>query len=217
MKIERLLAAVFLGLSLVRLPASGQDAAATNAAAVAEKQGVDEKFKQLAADIQSLRDANQLLLEKVSSLKDDLQQIRAEQSRLAAAALGRDDLKPLAQRIEEVDKRRQDDKDAISEQLKTSEARLQKLFASAADTSARTPTPPAGPGATPAAPGTPDGFSHTIKEHETFMDILKAFNDEFKSKGMKTITLDQLEHANPGVDPKKLKIGQNIAIPHPAE
>jgi len=213
MKIERLFPAVFLGLSLLRLPASGQDAA-TNAAAVAEKQGVDEKFKQLAADIQSLRDANQLLLEKVSALKDDLQQIRAEQSRLAAAAVGRDDLKPLAQRIEEVDKRRQDDKDAISEQIKTSEARLQKLLtSSAADPSAR----PSGPGATPAAPGTADGFAYTIRDHDTFMDILKAYNETFKSKGMKTITLDALEKANPDVDPKKLKINQKIVIPHPAD
>ncbi|MGA2556814.1 MAG: LysM peptidoglycan-binding domain-containing protein [Verrucomicrobiota bacterium] len=213
MKIERLLPAVFLGLSLLRLPASGQDAA-TNAAAVAEKQGVDEKFKQLAADIQSLRDANQLLLDKVSALKEDLQQIRAEQSRLAAAAVGRDDLKPLAQRIEEVDKRRQDDKDAISEQIKTSEARLQKLLtSSAADTSAKSP----GPGATPAAPGTPDGFIYTIKEHDYFMDILKAYNETFKSKGMKTISLKQLEQANPDVDPNRLKVGQKIVIPHPAE
>jgi len=34
---------------------------------------------------------------------------------------------------------------------------------------------------------------------------------------MKTITLDQLEKANPDVDPKKLKINQKIVIPHPAE
>ena len=213
MKIERLFPAVFLGLSLLRLPASGQDAA-TNAADVAEKQGVDEKFKQLAADIQSLRDANQLLLEKVSALKDDLQQIRAEQSRLAASAVGHDDLKPLAQRIEEVDKRRQDDKDAISEQIKTSEARLQKLLtSSAADPSGRPPVT----GATPAAPGMADGFVYTIRDHDTFMDILKAYNETFKSKGMKTITLDALEKAHPDVDPKKLKINQKIVIPHPAE
>ena len=45
--------------------------------------------------------------------KDDLHQIHAEQARLAANAIGRDDLKPLALKIEEVDERRQEDKEAI--------------------------------------------------------------------------------------------------------
>ena len=50
--------------------------------------GVDEKFKQIAADIESLRAANQILLDKLSALNNDLQQIRAEQARLAANAIG---------------------------------------------------------------------------------------------------------------------------------
>ena len=90
------------GLTLLTPPAPGQDATATdaaaNAAAIAEKQGLDEKFKQMAADIDSLRTANQFLQDKISALKDELQQIRAEQTRLAAAALSREDLKPLARK-----------------------------------------------------------------------------------------------------------------------
>jgi hypothetical protein len=218
MKYESVLAGVFLGLTLLTLPALGQDAAATNAAAtaaaIAEKQGVDEKFKQMAADIETLRTANQLLQDKPSALKDDLQQIHAEQTRLAAAGLSREDLKPLAQRIEEVDKKRQDDKDATSDEIKKLEARLLKLLSSPSDPSAK---PPGSPPSISVPPATADGYIYTIKEGDRLLDILKAYNVTFKSKGMKTITYTKLKQANPDVDPNNLRVGQKIVIPRPAE
>ena len=218
MKFEPVLAGLFLGLTLLTLPALGQDAAATNAAAtaaaIAEKQGVDEKFKQMASDIENLRTANQLLQGKLSGIKEDLQQIRAEQTRLAAAGVSREDLKPLAQRIEEVDKKRQDDKDAISEEIKKSEGRLLKLLSSPSDPSAK---PPASPPSTGAPTATADGYIYTIKDGDRLLDILKAYNETFKSKGMKTVSRKQVMDANPDVDWGKLKIGQKIVIPRPAE
>jgi dsDNA-specific endonuclease/ATPase MutS2 len=218
MKFEPVLAGLFLGLTLLTLPALGQDAAATNAAAtaaaIAEKQGVDEKFKQMASDIENLRTANQLLQGKLSGIKEDLQQIRAEQTRLAAAGVSREDLKPLAQRIEEVDKKRQDDKDAISEEIKKSEGRLLKLLSSPSDPSAK---PPASPPSTGAPTATADGYIYTIKDGDRLLDILKAYNETFKSKGMKTITYTKLKQANPDVDPNNLRVGQRIVIPRPAE
>ena len=231
MKREHILAGLFLGffLSLLRLPAPGQDAgpapndatnaaagaatnAASKAAAVAEQQGVDERFKQLAADIETLRAANQLLLDKLSALKDDLQQIRTEQARLAANAVGRDDLKPLAQRIEEVDKKRVEDKEAISEEIKKVAARLEMLITNAVESVSRLP---ARPGVTSAAEDY--NFTHTVLAGETLEAIWIAYNAKFKEKGMKTITLQQAMDANPGVDWKHLKIGQIIVIPRPPE
>jgi uncharacterized phage infection (PIP) family protein YhgE len=229
MKREHILAGIFLGLSLLRLPSLGQDAspapndatnaaagaatnAASKAAAVAEQQGVDERFKQLAADIVALRDSNQLLLDKLSALKDDLQQIRTEQARLAASAIGRDDLKPLAQRIEEVDKKRVEDKEAISEEIKKFGARLEMLITNAVESASR---PPARPGIAPAADT--NNFTHIVQAGETMDSIRNAFNAEFKKKGMKTITLQRVIDANPGVDPKHLKPLQVIVIPHPPE
>ena len=63
---------------------------------------------------------------------------------------GRDDLKPLALKIEEVDKRRQEDKEAISEEIKKLAAHLEKLLTAAvAEPSPKSSikTPPAGDGA----------------------------------------------------------------------
>ena len=197
MKHDRILAGLLLSLSLLRLPA----------------QGVEEKFKRLSADIESLRAANQLLVEKLSTLTDELQHVRAEQARHAASAIGREDLKPLAQRIEEVDKRRQEDKDTISEEIKKSEARLVKSLTTPAQISPKPPIKPA-PNVPPAAE---DGFTYPIKDGDRLGDIVSAYNDTFKSKGMKTITKRQVMDANPDVDWTKLKIGQKIVIPHPAD
>lgn len=231
MKRPLILPGLFLGLSLLRLPALGQDAAvptaavptaaadaatnpASKAAAVAEQQGVDEKFKQLAADIETLRAANQLLLDKLSALKDDLQQIRSDQARLAASAVSREDLRPLAQRIEEVDKKRQEDKEAISEEIKKSAARLETLLTNAAEAAAR---PPVKPPVTGVAAGAENGFRYSVKEGDFLDAIVAAYNAEFQKKGMKTISVQQAKDANPGVDWNRLKIGQKIVIPHPAE
>lgn len=196
--------------------AHNTNSAASKAAAVAEQQGVEERFKQLAADMESLRAANQTLLEKLSALKDDLQQIRVEQSRLAAGGVTREDLKPLAQRIEEVDKKREEDRQTISEEIKKTADRLEKLFA--ANVRAE---PPAGPLIKPPprgdAPATADGFSYTIKDGDTLEAIRSAYNADFKSKGMKAVTLKQAMDANPGVDWTRLKVGQKIVIPRPAD
>jgi len=225
----------FLGLLLLRLPTLGQDAAVTNAAAdvpasaatraaaAAEQQGVDEKFKQLAADIATLSAANQLLLEKVAVLKDDLEKVRADQTRFAAGAVGREDLKSLAQRIEEVDKKRQEDRDAISDEIKKSAERLEKLLTNAAVPASRPPrSPGAGVGPAPARPPraglvpvAEDSYTYTVQSGDRIRTIVRACNDEFISKGMKTITTQQAMDANPGVDWSNLKIGQKIVIPHP--
>jgi hypothetical protein len=175
---------------------------------------MEEKYKQLAADIETLRAANQLLLDKLSALKDDLQQIRADQARLAANTAGREDLKPLAQRIEEVDKKRQEDKDAISEEIKKSAAHLESVFASAAEAAAR---PPVKAPAATAPPAAEDGYIYTVQAPFSLRAIVKAYNDKFISKGMKTITNQQVIDANPGLDWRHLKVGQQIVIPHPPE
>ena len=213
----------FCLLCLLRLPAPGQEAAATNApvnaasnaAAVAEQQGVDEKFKRIADDIERLRAANQILLDKLSALEGDLHQIRAEQARLAANAIGREDLKPLALKIEEVDKRRQEDKEAISEEIKKLAAHLEKLLTAAvAEPSPKSSIkpPPAGDGA-----ATESTNTYTVKAGDNFDSIKNSCNTDIKNQGRKTITLKALMDANPGVDPIHLKIGQKIIIPLPPE
>jgi TolA-binding protein len=224
-----ILAGVLAGLSLLRLPAPGQDAtaatnaaattpatdsAATNAAAVAAAQGVDEKFKQLAADIDSLRAADESLRDKLSSLHDDMQQIRAEQARLASNAISPDDLKPLALKIEEVDKKRMDDKAVIADEVKQTAIRLERLIT---DTAAAPAKPTANPPAADVTAAAANGYAYTIGSGDTLSAIVNSYNAKFKEKGMKTITWKQAEEANPTVNWNRLKVGQVIVIPRPPE
>ena len=228
MKFVPLMAGTFFGLSILGLPLLGQDAsAATNAeptanpaaataAAIADQQATDEKLKRLTADIENLRAANQAILDKLSGLKDDLQQIRADQARLAASAVAREDLRPLAQRIEEVDKKREEDKRLISDEFKKTAATLEKLLTTTAEP---TPIPPAKP-PHPADASRPieGGVTYTIKDGDRLTDILAAYNDDLKNKGVKKrISQKQAMEANPDVDWNHLKIGQKIIIPVPPE
>ena len=221
MKLELSRACILLSLSFLCLPLSAQDAAsprptanpAAAAAAVAEQQNIDEKFKQLGADLETLRSANQLLQTKLSALQEELDKVRSEQTRQSSGALSRDDLKPLAQKIEEVDKKRIEDKDAILENIKNTTDRLEKLLTNASDSA---PKPPVHNASVPPPPPTAtNGFSYTIQAGDILPAIVAAYNRDFKSRGIKTITPRQVEDANPGVNWSRLQVGQKIVIPRP--
>jgi len=220
MKRAFILAAFLLGLPLLRLSALGEDAAAataaTNAAAVAERQGEDEKFKQLSADIEQIRAANQALVDKISALKDDMEQLRAGQARLAENSGLKDDLKTLAQKIEEVDKKRQDDKEAIADEIKKFTERLERLFA-------ESPAPPEkSTNKSPAIadlPLPPNSVFYTVKEGDFLDAIVAAYNTDRKKEGRKPITTKQVLSlaVNKDVVPTHLRIGQKIVIPLPPD
>jgi LysM repeat protein len=62
-----------------------------------------------------------------------------------------------------------------------------------------------------------NGVTYTIKSGDTLQAIVAAYNEVFKSKGMKTITLKQAMDANPNVDWNRLIVRQKIVIPNPPE
>jgi predicted RNase H-like nuclease (RuvC/YqgF family) len=222
------LGVVAAGVCLMRLPALAQDmpvttnaavatlvsqSAATNAAAVAEAQGFDEKFKQLAADIDSLRAANETIRDKLSALHDEIQQVRTEQARLASNAISADDLKPLAAKIEEVDKKRIADKDEIADQVKQTAVRLGRLIT---DSSGAAPGKPvSNPPPVNVTATTGQGYNYTVVKGDILPAIVSAYNAKFKEMGMKTIRQKQVEDANPTVNWSRLQVGQVIIIPQP--
>ncbi len=102
-----------IGVCLCRLPAAGQDAA--GAAAVAAREESEERARQVAADMENLHAANQALEQKITSLEEEIRQLRDAQTRAAGNSNVQDDLKRLAEKIEEVDRKRAEDKQAILE------------------------------------------------------------------------------------------------------
>jgi LysM repeat protein len=180
------------------------------AAEVAAKQAADERYERMAADIQALQAANEALASKLTALQQQLQDLRNQQSQTPANAATADDLKRLAGKIEEVDRKREEDKQAIAEEIRKSMGDLKHTLAVDSPPShVNTPKPAA-------AAETSDndkGFVYKIQEGDSLSAIVKAYNADYKSKGMKTVTLKQAMDANPQVDWNRLRVGQKIIIP----
>ena len=138
-------------LVLTGWPAAGQDAAApaptslpavtstgsaptgtaaSNAAAIAAKEAADERFQRLATDLQAVQSDSETLHAKLTSVEQEIQTLRDATARAAdnsGIQAIQEELKRLAEKIQEVDKKRMEDKDAIAEQI-------QKAFAKFATT-----------------------------------------------------------------------------------
>ena len=60
--------------------------------------------------------------------------------------------------------------------------------------------------------GKESGYEYKVAAGDTLLIIAKAYRDQ----GIK-VTSEQILKANPGLDPKSLKVGQKIFIPAPAQ
>jgi LysM repeat protein len=174
--------------------------------------------------------ATQQLLDKLSGQIQDMQEAQAQETkRLDAlekqiADLGdkmnqpaannyasADDLKALAAQVQEIDKKREDDKELILKNLEqlgkvsTSESHSHKSSTSDATT---TSTSADNSATTPAGPQ--KGYYYPVKSGDTLSGIAKAYRES--DKHVKVTTKDILK-ANPGLDANKLIAGQKIFIP----
>ena len=192
-------------------PAGAVSASASDAASVAAREAADERAKRTAADIEALQSANDALQAKLTAMEQEIQTLREAQTRAADNSGLQDTLKTLAEKIQEVDKKREADNAAISEEIRKSIGGLEKTLGNSAPSPhnpVRTP-----PGTDSPAAG--KGYSYTIQEGDSLWAIVKAYNTDFKSKGLKAISSRQVREANPNVDWNRLRVGQKIVVPMP--
>jgi predicted RNase H-like nuclease (RuvC/YqgF family) len=207
---------VFLALMPLWLAVSAisQDGAppTNTAAAVAAREGAEERYERMSADIQALQAANEALQNKLNQVSAELLELRNQQAQAASNSNVQDQLKLLAEKITEVDRKRQEDKEAISEEIRRSIGGLEKsLTSTPAPSHARpatnnTETPPA---------AAEKGYLYVIQSGDRLSLVVQSYNADFKSKGLKSITIKQAKEANPGVDWDRLRVGQKIIIPRP--
>ena len=120
-----------------------------------------------------------------------------------------DDLKNLAGKVQEIDKKRQADRELILKQIEnlgkaTGGAPTSHKPKPVADTTA------AG-GDNLTAPATPQkGYEYKVQANDTIGIIAKAY----RAQGVK-VTTAQIIAANPKLDPAKLYVGQKVFIPDP--
>jgi nucleoid-associated protein YgaU len=167
---------------------------------------VQERLQRLEGLVEDLLASQAALQKNLAALRDEMQAVR-EESRRAGDRLGErfvshEDLRKLAEALREVDRKREEDKRLILEEIK-------KL--------AQTPAPPAPREATrsaprekPAAAVAQKGYTYKIKPGDTLSAIAQAY----AQSGVK-VTVDDILKANPDLKPNRLPVDREIFIPDP--
>ena len=167
-----------------------------------------EEMRRLAGQVEDLRAALEAQQRKIANLERQVDTLRtalrqstdSTSTKLSDVAT-RDDLKKLANVIEEVDKKRIADRNLIIEEVKKQLADLATGLSKPRE---------------PVVEKTEGVFyPHTVEAGQYLSAILDAYNANFKAKGKGQITLDDIRKANPNININRIYVGQKILIPDP--
>ena len=173
----------------------------------------EERLNKLAGQIDDLRAGQESLRKQIDGLMREVSSLHDQASKPTATYASPDDLKRIADAVKEVDRKRLEDYDKIRSEL----VKLrQQLLAppppshKATSTSSTTPNASSPENDKPAKPE--KGFEYEVKSGDTLSTIVQAYRE----KNIKVST-DQILKANPGLKPEKLRAGQKLWIPAPAQ
>jgi septal ring factor EnvC (AmiA/AmiB activator) len=162
---------------------------------------ISGKFQDLQATLAEQGKRIDALDKKISDLSDKLNQPGS------AGSVSPDDVKKLAEQVQEIDKKRQADNEQILKEL-------EKLDKSLGVTPTAHKSTPAATTNNPSAVvgGKQNGYYYEIKSGDTLSAIAKAYRDSDKHV---KVTADDILKANPGLNPKNMVVGKKIFIPDP--
>jgi LysM repeat protein len=175
------------------------------AAARAQDDATQQQINKLNGQIQDLLDAQAVQAKRITALEKEISELRDKSN---GSGANPEDLQKLADQVQEIDKKRQEDRELILKEI----GKLGKVGGSSPgrkSTPGVTTNTPAGG---PTAGGKEIGYEYKVVAGDTISIIAKKYRDQ----GIK-VTADQILKANPGLDPKSLKVGQKIFIPAPAQ
>jgi LysM repeat protein len=182
------------------------------AAARAQDDGTQQQLNELNGRIQNLLETQAVQGKRIDALEKEIRELRDKASQPAATTdtASAADLKKLADQVQEIDRKRQEDRELILKEIE----KLGKVSSSPAASRKSPPTlsPTAAENPTPAVTGPQKGYEYKVAAGDTLSIIAKAYRDQ----GTK-VTTDQILKANPGLNPNSLKVGQKIFIPAPAK
>jgi LysM repeat protein len=180
------------------------------AAARAQDSATQQQIDQINGRLQDLQDAQAVQAKRIEALEKEIGGLHDQLSQPGATA-DQGDLKKLAEKVQEIDKKRQEDNERVLKELE----RLEKALGASPTARKTTPnvstTPPTG-NPNPGADSPQKGYDYVVHNGDTLSAIVKAYRDQ----GIK-VTTDQILKANPGLDPKTMKVGQKLFIPTPAQ
>lgn len=174
----------------------------------AQDAATQQQMDKLSGQIQDLLDAQAQNGKRIEALEHEISDLRDKvNTPQVNDSASRDDLKSLASQVQEIDRKRQDDRDLILKQLE----KLGKVAAAAPLPSHKTASAPKSSPDDTAAPAVPQsGYDYVVKEGDTLGLIAKAYRDQ----GVK-VTKGQIIAANPKMNPNILIPGKKIFIPDP--
>jgi len=181
----------------------------TASLARAQDDATQQQIDKLSGQVQDLLDAQaaqgkriDALEKQIGDLGDKLNQPGG--NNFASA----DDLKNLAAQVQEIDKKRQDDNQKILDALDKLGGKSGSISTGHKPPTVLTTTSTDNSTATPGAPQ--KGYEYKIASGDTLSAIAKAY----RAQGVK-VTAEQIQNANPGLNPKNLIVGKTIFIPQP--
>lgn len=174
------------------------------AAAAAERDAAEERTRRLNTLIEGVQDMQQEQAKGVEQLRKQFAALRDDMEQKQHQYASLEDVKKLAEAIQDVDRKREADKKLILEEI----SKIAKAVASAPVAPVK-PRPPVSDKPADTAPATPQkGFDYVIREGDTLSVIAAAYREQ----GIK-VTADDILKANPGLKAEKLVVGKKIFIP----
>jgi hypothetical protein len=185
---------------------SAQDNAA-RAAAIAEREAAEERYRRLNTAVEGILAAQAERQRRLDALTAEVRQLRTDSSSQPKGDfVTQDQLRQLVETVKELDRRRESDRRMILEEienlgksvadsLKASTARRSEPERSSTSTSANN-----------------EIAEHTVEQGQTLSAIVAAYNAEYKKRGKRT-SLKLVLDANPNIKPESMSVGQKVIVP----
>ncbi|HEX3890390.1 MAG TPA: LysM peptidoglycan-binding domain-containing protein [Verrucomicrobiae bacterium] len=175
----------------------------TASLARAQDSATQDQIDQINGKIQDLLDAQAAQGKRIDALEKEISDLSDKSSQPGVAA-SPDDLKKLAEQVQEIDKKRQDDNERILKELE----RLDKSMGVSPPSHKTEPSVSTPSTSSATSSGPQKGYEYLIASGDTISAIAKAY----RAKGIK-VTSDQILAVNPGLNPNSLVVGKKIFIP----
>ena len=173
----------------------------------AQDAATEEQLNKLRGEVSALQASNVDLQKRLADVMKELQDVREQAAKPAGNYAGTEDLKQLAEKVREVDRKRAEDRELILDEIK----KLGKTMSSGAGRPPKKQDdPPKGNTENPTGPE--KGYEYVIKSGDTISTVVAAYREQ----GVK-VSVDQVLKANPTLKPESLKVGQKVFIPAPAK
>ncbi len=202
--------------------ALGQDDAAARraaAAAIAERQALNEKMSRLTSTVEALVNDQVNLLNQIQAQATEIRELRAEVARLkedqelqrkaTEKAVTEAEFKALVAQINQNEAKRKQDQELILESIEEiGKARV--VAAQAVSTSEGTSERTVKPDPKPAISSV--GYYYDVQPGDNISKIVESY----RASGV-PVTVKMVLQANPDVVPERLQVGTELFIPDPRE